>query len=267
MSVTVQDYFDRLLYNGPHSCTLPVLRELAAAHVTAVPFENLDMLLQKPVSLDREALWDKLLVRRRGGICHELNHAFYYLLLELGFDVSLGSASVDTEDDVLEHMNLRVHLDGRTYLVDVGFGSGLIPPLYLAEGIEQPGYGERFLFRQAEGDVLVLCKYNLETGDFHPLHRLYKPVRRAEDFIPGFQAASVPGATPFSSYLICSRGTNENRRRLVRNRLTVSDSTGTRKILLEDSKACIAVLERYFGISPAPELSEARWKAVLGKGE
>ncbi|MCD7947973.1 MAG: arylamine N-acetyltransferase [Oscillospiraceae bacterium] len=231
--------------------------------MTAVPFENLDMLLEKPVSLDWEVLWDKLLVSRRGGVCHELNHAFYYLLQALGFDVSLGSAGVDTDDDELEHMNIRVKLKGKTYLVDVGFASGLIPPLCLEEGAEQTGYGERFLFRREEGDVLALLKFDRATGMYQPLHRLYRPERRAADFIPGFQAASIPGATPFSSYIICSRGTQENRCRLVRNRLMVSNSAGARKILIGNREECITVLERYFGISPAPDFSEARWKAIM----
>ena len=66
--ITVQDYLDRIGYMGPLAPTAENLRALAAAHVAAVPFDNLDMLDQKPLNLTQEALWDKIVVRRRGGV-------------------------------------------------------------------------------------------------------------------------------------------------------------------------------------------------------
>src|SRR5947209_1474820 len=60
-------YFARIGYAGPREPTLAVLRGIVAAHATSIPFENLEVLLRRGVKLDAEALFDKLVERRRGG--------------------------------------------------------------------------------------------------------------------------------------------------------------------------------------------------------
>ena len=66
--------------------TLEGLAELGLAHLCAVPFENLDIAAGRALSLEPEAIYDKIVARRRGGFCYELNGLFAWLLRELGFD-------------------------------------------------------------------------------------------------------------------------------------------------------------------------------------
>ena len=106
--------------------TLPTLRRLQRAHMEAVPFENLDVYHRVPLSLNPDGLHDKIVRRRRGGYCFELNGHYADLLRTLGFDVSPRLARVwlrdPAETPTRNHLTHVVTVDGRPYLTDVGFG-------------------------------------------------------------------------------------------------------------------------------------------------
>src|SRR5271169_5548690 len=91
-------YLDRIGYTGPMEPTPETLQNLHRAHLFAVPFENLDIVLQRRFVCDETAFIRKIVERRRGGFCYELNGAFVALLRELGFRVTLLSARVPRDD-------------------------------------------------------------------------------------------------------------------------------------------------------------------------
>src|SRR5262245_1566225 len=91
-------YLKRIDYRGRLDPTAETLRGLHVAHMLSVPFENLDIPLGRPIVLDEDALFDKIVARRRGGFCYELNGLFAALLRSLGFDVTLLSAGVAHAD-------------------------------------------------------------------------------------------------------------------------------------------------------------------------
>lgn len=90
--MNVSAYPQRLNYAGPLEPTAGTLRSLHRAHLLAVPFENLDIHLGRPIVLDEAAFFHKIVERQRGGFCYELNGLFAALLRQLGFDVTLLSA-------------------------------------------------------------------------------------------------------------------------------------------------------------------------------
>ena len=90
--MNVEHYLNRINYRGPRDVSTETLRELHKTHLLTVPFENLDVHLKRPIILDEEKLVAKILGKRRGGICYELNGAFCLLLCGLGFGVSMLSA-------------------------------------------------------------------------------------------------------------------------------------------------------------------------------
>jgi len=98
---------------------------LQQAHLVAVPFENLDVWEGAPTPCDEGAAIAKIVERRRGGWCFELNGAFAVLLERLGFPVTRVAATVlrGEPTPLPDHLTLVVALD-RPYLVDVGFGVG-----------------------------------------------------------------------------------------------------------------------------------------------
>lgn len=136
-------YFQRIGYRGQYAPSLAVLSALTEAHTRSIPFENLDVLLQRPIALSPEALFQKLVLERRGGYCFEQNGLFLEVLRELGFRVTPISARVRLQRprDFIPprtHVFIRVELDGESWLTDVGVGGlSLTSPLRLVMDIEQ----------------------------------------------------------------------------------------------------------------------------------
>src|SRR5215211_4001225 len=160
----IHAYLNRIGYRGTLEPSAATLHALQRAHLLAVPFENLDIHLGRPIVLDQTALFDKIVGRRRGGFCYELNGLFAVLLRELGFQVTLLSAGVARASGDFgpeyDHLTLLVDCslsvvgsqlqpavdDGpRTiWLVDVGFGDSFRAPLRLIAGLEQPQDGRAY---------------------------------------------------------------------------------------------------------------------------
>lgn len=90
-----------------------------------VPFENLDIVAGRPLSLDLHHLYDKIVVRRQGGVCAELNTLYNWLLYSMGFAVTSYNARMLSPPIYLfrRHRILAVELEGKTYTTDVGFAT------------------------------------------------------------------------------------------------------------------------------------------------
>ncbi len=140
-------YLDRIAYLGPLQTDRATLAALMQAQLTAVPFENLDQQLWRPVGADVASAYAKIVERRRGGWCFELNGLLGWALSEIGFGVDVLAGHVgengSTRDKPANHKFLRVSIDDETppLFVDVGFGGSLFAPLPFAAGQwEQPPY-------------------------------------------------------------------------------------------------------------------------------
>ena len=137
-------YLTRVRYQGPREPTLRTLRDLHRAHLLAIPYENLDIHLGVPLTLDPEAMVTKLVDECRGGWCYEMNGVFGRVLATLGFDVRYVSGAVGRATRGWRaqgnHLVLIVTLD-RRWIADVGFGDGFLTPLPLEAG----GYRQDFL--------------------------------------------------------------------------------------------------------------------------
>lgn len=130
-------YFARIGYQGSREATLTTLRAVHRAHLLAIPYENLDIHLGLPLTLDGDAMFAKLVDERRGGWCYEMNGLLGRVLETLGFDVRYLSAAVGRAARGWRaqgnHLVLLVMLD-RRWIADVGFGSGFLTPLPLEPG-------------------------------------------------------------------------------------------------------------------------------------
>ncbi len=240
---TAMAYLDRIGARPPAAPDAAALRELHRRHLEAVPFENLSIFLGEPVLLDEDALVDKIVRRRRGGICYELNGAFAALLTALGFDVRLLAASVfgdgGTLSPLFDHLALLVELDER-YLVDVGFGAHALHPLRRDWPEAQDDPAGSFLVLDAPGgDVDVLM-------DGVPQYRAETRARRIDDFArPAWWHANSPGSH-FRSGPRCSRATESGRVTIRGDRLIETvHGVRTETTLAEDE--ILAAYEKHFG--------------------
>ena len=191
-------YLNRIRYTGDLQPTVETLRALHLAHLYAVPFENLDIHLGRPIVLEMERLFDKIVRHRRGGFCYELNGLFAALLLELGFEVVYLSASDAREDGSFspefDHLVLQVRLPDQpstTWLADVGWGDTFRHPLRLQEDGEQvqhagtywlePQAGYRLLWqRDSGGQVERQYRFSLRSHSF----REFEPMCRYHQTSP-----------------------------------------------------------------------------------
>lgn len=133
----VEAYLARIGHAGSRAVALDTLTALHRAHLLAVPFENLDIHLGQPLSLDADHLAAKVVTRRRGGFCYELNGLFCSLLVTLGFTVRLVEARTRDVDGQLgprfDHARILATVEGRDWLVDVGTGASPRGPIGLTE--------------------------------------------------------------------------------------------------------------------------------------
>lgn len=181
--VPVESYLERIGFDDRVAVDLATLAALQRAHMTTVPFENLDVVVRTPMRTDLEWSINKIVAERRGGWCFEVNGAFSGLLKALGFDVRLLGAAVllDGPSRVIDHLTLEVTLD-QPYLVDVGFGDSFINPLELnAAGPQDGGSGTFEFIASSEGTTLTR-----HDGDGvpEPSYRFKRVDRQLIDFNP-----------------------------------------------------------------------------------
>ncbi|WP_280497568.1 arylamine N-acetyltransferase family protein [Nocardia asiatica] len=153
-------YLARIGFDGERAPTVRTLHELVRAHTTAIPFENLEIILGRSVPLDLPSLQDKLVRHRRGGYCYENVGLFAAALERLGFGVTglhgRVSMGAGTALRPATHALLRVTTaeDDRVWLADVGFGAGPLAPFELSAATGEFSAGEwKFRLESTRGEL------------------------------------------------------------------------------------------------------------------
>ena len=248
--IDLDAYLARIGYRGAPRPDLQTLTELHVAHVTAVPFENLDILLGRGISLDPDALQAKIVNGRRGGYCFEQNTLFQAVLERVGFRLVPLAARVRAGPPGVRprtHMLLRVELDEGPHLADVGFGGdGLVRPLSFAPAAEVLTAGVVHRLRR-EGDLWVLTAE--VAGDSTDLYAFTLEPQYAVDYEMANHYTSTWPGSKFVQTLTAQRSWPEGRS-ILRNRdLTVREGGSVRTETIRDPDHLLQVLEREFGLS------------------
>ncbi|MEU8135811.1 arylamine N-acetyltransferase family protein [Streptodolium elevatio] len=224
-----------------------LLAELQRRHLIAVPFENLDIHLGRPIRLVEDELVAKVVDRRRGGFCYELNGAFGALLRALGYDVSLLAARVFVDGGAsvgipYDHMTLLVRLD-EPWLADVGFGRFAREPLRFDVRDEQPDAEGVFrIVDGPDGDVDV-------HGDGGPEFRMEIRPRELVDFTAGAWWHQTSPLSHFTRGPVCTRLTPEGGRITLAGRTFIrTGPDGRHQEELPDDAAILAAYREHFGI-------------------
>jgi N-hydroxyarylamine O-acetyltransferase len=248
--MNVDSYLDRINYRDTLVPNAETLRKLQVAHLVAVPFENLSIHAGEPIVLRDDALFSKIVERRRGGFCYECNGLFAALLRALGFEVNMLSAEVaDSEgcfSQPFDHMALLVNLDQR-WLVDVGFGDSFLEPLLLDERGEQT-QGNRTFRITSDGDYLILERRQNE--EWKAQYRFQLQPYQYDDFAEMCRYHQTSPESHFTKQRICSRATADGGRiSLSEMRLIITANDGQRREeLLPDNEGYQTALRDHFGI-------------------
>ena len=184
--------------------SLPYLRRLQRRCLTTVPFENLDIHWGVPLELDLARFWEKIVRRRRGGYCYELNGLFAWALERLGFDVALLSGKVWRKPTRswgpdFDHLALHVRVDGDDYLVDVGYGDSFRTPLPLPSGTRSDVSGSYRLLPD-RGEIQL--EHATVPGHWRPLYRVGLRPRALEEFRGMFDWHQTSPESPFTNHTV-----------------------------------------------------------------
>ncbi len=254
-------YLERLGVNEILPPNAATLAKLHRAHLLAIPYENLDIHLGRSLTLDLAAIFDKLVVQRRGGWCYEMNALFAWALRELGFKVRLLGGAVNRQQrgDVTRrsHLALLVELE-RHYLADVGFGNGFLVPLHLQEGQVTQGF---LSYRLEKLDCGWWRFHNHAYGG--PSFDFSLEPHLLEDFAEQCHELQTSQASGFVRLTVCHRFTGDGVVSLRGAEFTTVRQAGQTKLVLTSAAAYGRVLERTFGLT-LPEVDRLWHKVWAG---
>ena len=248
--MNIKAYLERINYHGSLAPTAETLRKLQVAHLLTVPFENLSIHAHQPIVLEDDALFAKIVERRRGGFCYEANGLFASLLRALGFEVAMLSAGVaNAEGDFgpdFDHMALMVTLEQR-WLVDVGFGDSFREPLLLDERGEQV-QGSRAYSILPDDDHLILMRRD-DGDEWKAQYRFTLQPHVYADYAGMCRYHQTSPQSHFTRARICSRATLKGRITLSEMRfITMSESDERMERTLTSQEEYASILLEHFGI-------------------
>jgi N-hydroxyarylamine O-acetyltransferase len=242
VSMDLESYLRRIEYDGPREPTSITLRNLHRQHLFNVPFENLDIPLGTPIALDISQLFQKIVVRRRGGFCYELNGLFGELLKAMGFRVDMLSARVRREDGgfgpEFDHMLLKVELE-EPWLVDVGFGDSFVDPIVFHAGGADQVNGHRYVVLPRGQEWELLREDDNGQVPLYVFSDVPHPLSDYEEMCVFHQTSPE---SHFTKSWICSRATADGRITLANMRLIVTRDGSREEIMLStegDVRRCL----------------------------
>ncbi|KAK1163374.1 arylamine N-acetyltransferase, pineal gland isozyme NAT-10-like isoform X1 [Acipenser oxyrinchus oxyrinchus] len=232
--MNLTEYFARIGYTEPnYKADLKTLTELHEHHIRSIPFENLSIHCGEKITLDLETIYNKLVRNKRGGLCYENNQLFSWVLKEMGYDVTyLGAKEPGLLPNCVEsHLFIKVLIDGKPYIADVGYGIfwQIWQPLELISGKDQPQLPGVFRLDEDKG-VWNLQKTGRRSdvpnesfgGSSILANSLFKVVysftlvpRQIKDFTELFTFLQTSPESLFANKSICSLQTTTGFRGLI----------------------------------------------------
>ena len=199
--------------------SLDFLKKLQEAHIYSVPYENVDIVNGVHVSLEIEDIYEKIVERKRGGYCFELNALFAWLLSKIGYSVESYFARFwrgESKTPLRRHRVLGVTIGEEKYIVDVGIGSPAPRfPLLLKAGLVQEGFGESYRFEYEKELGWVL--YEQTHGEWKRYFSFTEEWQFDIDFIqPSFYCEKHPDSI-FNKGLIVAVKTPDGRKSIDKN--------------------------------------------------
>jgi N-hydroxyarylamine O-acetyltransferase len=246
--MNIEAYLKRINYAGSRAPTADTLIEVHRAHMLSVPFENLDIHFGRPIVLGEDKIIHKIVERRRGGFCYELNGAFCALLRALAFEVSMLSAEVarpdGSFDPPFDHMALLVELD-EPWLADVGFGDSFREPLRLTDREQQQQGGDAYRLNE-DGEYLILERR--EAGVWNSQYRFTLQPYRLKDFAGMCHHHQTSPESTFTQRRTCTLATPDGRITVTGMRLITTIRGEKQERELAGDHEWRAALREHFGI-------------------
>ncbi len=249
--VNIEHYLSRIgLSRHDILCDVDTLRRLQREHLLHVPFENLDIHWEHPIVLDTERFYDKIVERKRGGFCYELNGLFNELLTCLGYRTRLVSGRVYGSENgygpEFDHVAVVVVINNEEYLADVGFGDFVAEPLLIDPSGEQEDREGTFFVRLTEHGAFEVEK---KAGDkWLPECMFGRNGHSLAEFADMCEFHQQSPDSHFTKGRICSILTADGRKTLTDKKFVITSNGNKTEIAVGSAKDFDAILMREFGI-------------------
>ncbi len=242
-----ESYLERIGYEGSVKPDLDCLKKIHLHQALNVPYENLDIQLERPVDQDIKRIFDKIVKNGRGGWCYESNGLLQWALEEIGFDVTRCVAGVlrnERGDAILgNHLILLVQLDD-LYLADLGLGDGIREPVPIKPGLYVQ---DELVFRLEKLDDGYWRFHNHGFGD--PTQFDFKTIPANEQLLTDkCHLLQHDAESVFVQNLACQIMTTNSVTCLTGQVLRHKTSEGTTKKLLNSAEELEDTLFKVFGI-------------------
>jgi N-hydroxyarylamine O-acetyltransferase len=249
----IEKYFERIEYRDNAVLTAGVLKALQKNHLLRIPFENLDIHYKVPIELNLESIFEKIVIRRRGGFCYELNSLFHELLNSIGFNVKMISARVfDQKQQIFspefDHLAIIAKIDSTDYLVDVGFGEFAFSPLNVELNTIQ--IDERGSFRIDKYDDLYYKVAKQVGKEWVPEYMFTLKKRDLSQFRDMCHYNQTSSLSHFTQNKFCSLATEKGRVTVTGNKVKITEGDGVTELPLNSEEEFLNALEKYFHIQP-----------------
>ena len=242
----VKAYVSRIGYRGSLAPNKKTLFALQEAHLWSIPFENLDIHYGQKIVLDAELIYYKIIEKKRGGFCYELNGLFYLLLKELGFDLKRISARVYGENDFgleFDHLCILCKLGKEQYLVDVGNGSFCLHPLKFELEREQQDPNGKFKISKFDDTYFLVSRFKKEKWISEYLFSTVE--REYQDFAEMCEYHQTSPDSPFTNKRMCTQATPQGRITFLNDKLNIKEWGNKEEISIQDEADFRKKLKQY----------------------
>jgi len=247
----IEKYLERIKYSGTAEPTTELLNTLQKLHLLNIPFENLDIHYKIPIKLNLANIFEKVINKRRGGFCYELNGLFYELLRSIGFHVKMVSARVfnnqqQTFSPEFDHLAIIAKINSTDYLVDVGFGEFAFRPLRIELNKTQEDERGNFSIEKYDDEYYNVNKLVDENWITEYMFSLRE--RDLSEFRDMCLYHQTSPQSHFTQNKLCSLATEKGRITVTADKIKIKEGDTITELAVNSEQEFLSALEKYFNI-------------------
>lgn len=248
--MNINKYLERIGFKGKIQINEDCLKELHKCHVMTIPFETFDVQMGEPIDLQTEKIYNKIVLKSRGGYCYELNLLFHSMLTEVGFVSYLISARIfDAEQfgPEFDHMAIAVKLDV-LWLVDVGYGDLFLEPIQINPKVQQEDKFKIYKIEQHNSNEYLLWESLKGHVEFRLKYKFKNIPRKLNEFESQNNWKQSSKESYFVKNRICTLPTENGRRTIWNNTYKVKTADKLEQIEIQQETKLIEILKNDFKI-------------------
>ncbi len=248
----IDQYLQRIKYGDSPMIDEQSLAKLQKQHLLSIPFENLDIHFHKPITIDLNIFFKKIVTAKRGGFCYELNGLFNDLLNSLGFNTKLISArpynsAAGNYNEEFDHLAIIVSITSKQWLVDVGFGEFSLIPLKMESGLEQSDGRNIFKIIKLEKNQFLVQK-KINEKDWENEYLFSETPRKLEEFAGKCIYHQTSPQSHFTKNIVCSMLSENGRITMTNTSLKITTGDTVVETKIHDPDEVKQNLKKYFCI-------------------